>query len=232
MSEPQNPYGQSEGSPPTNPYGAPNPYGQSEGSPPTNPYGAPNPYGSPAPTGQPYGQPYGQPGGQPPYGASYSTRDPDKRPGTVTAASTVTMIFSGITLLLFAGLTLAMVVARDEVMDEIDAELSQQSGMEDLTSGDLATFLTVLFAILALWCLAAIVFAILALRRKGWARVVTVVSAAVAALFSLLGITSLVSGITLIAAVAVIVLFFTGGANDWYSRRSGPQASPGPPGYQ
>jgi hypothetical protein len=56
---------------------------------------------NPGPTHQPYGQdPYGQqPGGQPsPYGQQPAG---DRRPGTVTAAAWITIVFSAITAALF-----------------------------------------------------------------------------------------------------------------------------------
>ncbi len=69
----------------------------------------------------------------------------------------------------------------------------------------------------------------LVLRRSNAARITLVVSSAVTALFSLLAIGSLVSAVTLLAAVAVIVLLFVGGANEWFQgkgRQPG-QAIPG-----
>jgi hypothetical protein len=47
------------------------------------------------------------------------------------------------------------------------------------------------------------------------------------AVFSLLSITSIVSAITLLAGIAVIVLLFVGGANDWFKRRGHQPAIPG-----
>ena len=80
--------------------------------------------------------------------------------------------------------------------------------------------------VVVVWSLSAIVLGVLTLKRKNWARVMLVVSAAVTALFSLLGITSGLSALTLIAAVAVIVLLFTGGANQWFARRRPEQQLP------
>lgn len=206
MSDPNTP-------PPGNPYGEPQ-------TPPSNPYGQPastppaySGYGETPTAQQPYAQqPYGQ--------ASYGpTRDPDKRPGTVTAASIITIVMSTITFLLFAIVTVALLVARDDVIDEIDQEMANTQGLEDMSADDLANFITIIMLVFVAWCLAAIVLAVLAMRRKNWARITVIISAAMAALFSLLGITSLISGITLIAAIAVIVLYFTGGANDWYAKR-------------
>jgi len=191
-----------------------NPYGQ-------QPQGQPA-YGQPAAFGQqPYGQPaYGQFGGP--------GRDPDKRPATVTWAGVVTLVFSGLSILLFAFVLVAMVVARDDMVTEIDKELSGTAGLEDFTADDIANLAIVAMVVFLVWCLSAIVLAVLAMRRAGWARIMLVVSAAMTALFSLVGIGSLISGVTLIAGIAVVVLLFTGGANDWYARRSAqPQLPPG-----
>lgn len=214
-----------------NPYGtppaSPNPYGQPPSAPPPhgqspNPYGQqPDPYGqSPHPYGQapdPYGQvphPYGQ---QPVYGAP--TGDPDKRPGTVTTAGIVTIVTSTLSLLLFLVVTIGIFVARDDVEDAINDELSNQQGMEDISAGDLTALVLAVMLVFVVWCLSAIVLGILTLKRHNWARIMLVVSAAVSALLSLLGITSGVSALTLIASVAVIVLLFTGGANQWFAKR-------------
>jgi len=67
---------------------------------------------------------------------------------------------------------------------------------------------------------------VLVLRRSNAARITLVVSSAMTAIFSLLSITSLVSAITLLAGIAVIVLLFVGGANDWFKGRNR-QAIPG-----
>ena len=70
--------------------------------------------------------------------------------------------------------------------------------------------------VFAIWSLIALVLAVFAMRRQNWARILTVISAAMTALFSLLAILSVVSVIPLIAAIAAVVLYFTGGANEWY----------------
>jgi len=67
---------------------------------------------------------------------------------------------------------------------------------------------------------------VLVLRRSNAARITLVVSSAVTAVISLFGIGSGVSAVTLLAAVAVIVLLFVGGANDWFKGK-GRQAIPG-----
>ncbi len=165
------------------------------------------------PTPPPPGNPYGAP---PPY----APIDPDKRPGSVTAASIITIVLSALSLALFGILAIVLAAARGDIIDEINRELEGQPGFEDIAADDLANLMVVVFVVLAIWSLVAIVTAVLAMKRHNWARIVTVVSAGVTALFSLLGIMSGISAITLIAAIAVVVLYFTGGASEWYQRRN------------
>jgi hypothetical protein len=233
----ENPYGQPPPGQPASPYGdqpaQPSPYGEPPAQ--QNPYGQPaqqNPYGQPAqqnpygqPTQPPQQNPYGQQPayGQPGYG--YAGPVSDKRPGSVTGAAVITLIFSGLTLLLSAFALIALLVARDEVLDDI----TREPGFEDLgISADSAFGLIVAFvAVFLVWCLIACILGLMILRRSNAARITLVVSSAMAALVSLLSITSFVSAITLLAAVAVIVLLFVGGANDWFKRKGRQPAVPG-----
>ncbi len=199
MSDPTNP-------PPGNPYGD---------QPPSNPYGQAPPPQPPA---------YGQPAQPPqPYGAmpSYGSTNPDKRPGTVTAASIITIVFSAVGAILF-GILAAVVQGSDDVFDEINREIEGQAGLEDYSTDDILNLVTVVMIVFAVWCLIALVVAVLAMRRQNWARIVTVISAVMSALVSLLAIPSVVSALPLIAAIAAVVLYFTGGANEWY-RSKNPQ---------
>jgi hypothetical protein len=204
----------------------PTPYGQVPGYPPapTSPYGVP-PAGE-AQYGQvPYGQtpyhqsPYGAPAyGMPGYGAPL--RDPDARPGTVLAAAIVTFITAGLTGLLCGIFTLVLVVARDSFLEGF----REGAGMDPSATGDTSALfggLLIVGLVLVLWCVAAIVLAVMALKRRNGARIALVVSASLTIAVSLLGITSGISVVTLIAAIAVIVCLFTGGANEWYRRAKG-----------
>ena len=213
-----------------NPYGtppaSPNPYGQPPGGEPAygQPPAAPAPYGQPPAAPAPYGQanPYGQ---QPAYGAP--TGDPGKRPGTVTAAGIVAIVMSTLSLLLFLVVSVGVLVARDDVEDAINDELAKQQGMGDISATDLTAVVLVVMLVLVFWCLSAIVLGVLTLKRRNWARIMLVVSSAITAIFSLIGITSGVSALPLIAAIAVIVLLFTGGANQWFAKRQPDQVSAG-----
>ncbi|MCW2764387.1 MAG: hypothetical protein JWO11_346 [Nocardioides sp.] len=187
-----------------------------DGTPPP-PYGqVPNPYGQ-APFGSSYPPapaPYGQPGyGQPGYGAAV---DPDKRPGTVTAAGIITLVFAGLTLLISIVGAIGLFAAKDDVVREIRKEPT----FDDIGNpDDVVTFLVVLVVVLAIWCVVAMVLAVLAMRRSNVARILLVISSVVTALLSLLAITSLISFVSLAAAVTVTVLLFVGGASEWYARK-------------
>jgi hypothetical protein len=200
------------------------PYGQ-------DPYGPPpqgSPYGQQPQAQQPYGtQPYGQaPYGQQPYGQPTG----DRRPGTVTAAAWIAIVFSGITAV-FLGLgALGLVVARDDVISEIEREMqSGATGTDvqlDFDPESIVGVLVAVILVLLAWALVAIVLAVFVLRRSNVARILLVISSGVVALLSLIGIASGISVVSLIAAIATIVLLFVGGAGDWFK---GPSAYAGMP---
>ncbi len=177
----------------------------------------------------PHGQPQNQPQNQPqtPYGFEppqqgwtpppAPPRDPDKRPGTVTAASIITIV-SSLVALVGTGLGLvALLVARDDVMDE----MRDQPGFDTagLDADALYDVFVVSLIVFVVWCLVGVILGFWALSRSNLARAVLTVSAALTALVSLVAIMSLVSAIPLLAAVAVLVLLYVGGSNEWYGRR-------------
>ncbi|MCK9822037.1 hypothetical protein NOCD_00885 [Nocardioides cavernae] len=196
-----------------------------------------NPYGQPVPSGQdnPYGQSYGQqPAGQQPYGygqqpyGGVPTRSGDKRPGTVTAAAWITIVFSAITAVLFALGGLGLLVARDDVIAEMERVPEFQDANIDAESA-VGVLVVVLLGVV-IWCLVAAILAVFVLRRSNVARILLVISAAVAAVFALIGITSGISLVPLVACLATIVMLFVGGAGDWFKRVPDLGGYPGYPG--
>jgi len=202
---------------------------------PTAPYGQqPSPYGQPAygqqsPYGQ-YGQPaYGEPGyGHPAYGAPGV---PDKRPGTVTAAGVITIVFSSLTLLLFGFVFVGVLVAKDMMA----TELQEQPGFEDVTMDQVVGAVALIVGILAVWAIAAIVLAIFAMRRSNGARITLVVSSVIVALFMGLSIvgaqdaaSAMIPLLVVVAAVTTIVCLFAGGASGWYAGKGGAVRHSGP----
>jgi hypothetical protein len=184
----------------------------------------------PGPTHSPYGQsdPYGQ---QTSYGMQPSAGE--RRPGTVTAAAWITIVCSALTALIFGFTALALLVARDQVIAEMERVPEFRDANIDADAA--VGVLVAVMVGLVIWAVAAIVLAVLVLRRSNVARILLVISCAVTALFSLLSITSGVSIVLLLASGAAIVLLFTGGANDWFKRLPAhtgggyPGAPTGPP---
>ena len=224
---PQNPYG-GQGPAGQNPYGQPSPTGE-------QPYGHPpagNPYGAPSPAQPPYGQPQqGSPYLQPAHGTPYAggplgdgldmygrPLGNDERPGTITAAAWTTMVFSGLTALLFAFFTLALVVSKDDFLAEVNQVLLEQ-GTTEFDAEDAYGIVLAVMLVLTAWCVIALFLGIFAMRRSNAARIMLVISASIAGLLSLAAIGSVVSVVWLLACLAVVILLFTGGANDWYARR-------------
>ena len=239
---PPAPYGGSYGQPPA----APAPYGQPGYGQPG--YGQPGygqgPYGEPVYGQPPYGQPpaptpYGQPQpsyppppytqapypAQSPYGYQpQPARDPDKRPLTVTIAAVLTWLGAGSTLLLMLVFVVVLAAGGGSFVDEFD-KAARDSDVT-LTANQVLAIGWTIAVVFIVWSLAAVVLAILAMRRSNPARIALVVSTVMTALLSLLAIASVLSAVTLILAIATVILLFTGGANDWYARRRG-----GPPSY-
>lgn len=177
-----------------------------------------------------YGQPAPYAPQQPAWGSPYSAyssfpQGPLKRPGTVTAASVITIVVSALVLAFAGVLTLYLVSAQGSAVDDFRNGYGETS----LNDDNLVTMMVVLVSVLAVWSIVAILLAVFTLRGSNGARITLVVSSAVTILFSLLGIASLFSAVSLVAAIVVIVLLFTGGANDWYRSRKGSQ--PAPAGY-
>lgn len=203
---------------------------EQEPGPSQNPYGQPtNPYGQQPSTPNPYGQAYGeqqapQPYGEQhqPYGGPVTTSGGDSRPGTVTAAGWITIVMSGLSAALFGIIGLLFLVARDQIVAEMEKvpEFQDANIEPDSVVGVMVAFMLMV----VIWALISLVLGVFVLRRSNVARILLTISSAVVALGSLLSIASGLSAVWLIAAIAVIVLLFVGGAGDWF------KGTPGHPG--
>lgn len=203
------------------------------------PVAYPAPSYPPSHPGQPYpGQPYpgqaypGQPYPGPTYPgpdypgyASGSGRDPDKRPTTVTVAAVLTWLGAGATTVVMLLFVAVLAAGGDAFVEEFD---KAAEGTEvNLTADEVMAVGWGIAVFFLLWSLISVVLAVFAFRRSNGARWALVVSAAMTALFSLVAILSMISAVTLLMAGATVILLFTGGANEWYSRRN---RDAGPPG--
>lgn len=227
----------SEAPPP--PSGPSDPYGQQPAEQPAEQPAQqpaqPGPYGQPygAPTG-PYGQQYGAPTAPyappaSPYGAYPGMAlDPERRPGSVTAAAVVTFILAGLSTL--AGIVTLIAAA---ATDDFYRELSDQGyDLNGLSRSEMQAALIAAGLVTTVLSVAAIVVAAFALRRSRAARIVLTVLSGLTIALSLVGITAVLPVVTLAGAIAVIVMLYQRRANDWFARRSGPRppAYPGAPG--
>jgi hypothetical protein len=202
---------------------APRHYGSAQPAPYQQPYGQ-QPYGVPpagaTPPGyypygeQPYGQYaphlYGRPGFGPP---GFGARDPNARPGTVLAAGIVTIVLSGMATLVL-GITLAVGIA-------LQATIAEELEGQDILGGGAGVVLATILGLLTVWSIGAILLAAFALRRSERARITLVVSSGltIAASVVMIVFGGLLAVFSLLGAIAVIVLLFTGGAGEWYAGR-------------
>ena len=144
-----------------------------------------------------------------------------RRPGTVTAAGMIAVASSLICLLVFGVLTVAFLLLRGDLVTGLrDADDDVPSSIDPETAANIATAVVAVFA---LWCLGAIVSAMLALGRSRAGRWLLTVSAIVSSVFSLIGTFAVgLPVLLLVAAVTVVVLLFTPAANAWYAARGAP----------
>lgn len=181
------------------------------------PPGDPNNQPPQYPTNQPpqYQQPYaGGAGGYgyPPAPGGFDNYTAHiERPGTVTAASVITFVMSGIGFAL-AGVMVAF-------FGPMWSNIADDPDTYGLTASDIADYddnhgvIAGVFAVLMILAVVAILLAIFVMRGSNGARIALVVVGAVTGLPIILTI----FGILWTIAIAVsIILLFVGGANDWF----------------
>jgi hypothetical protein len=179
----------------------------------------------------PYGQQPQYPGAsQPPqYGGQYGG-DPGvrhERPGGVTAASVIAIVFSVLTGGFWLVMGFAMLVASDSIVEAVEDSNEGQRFLReaDITLTELADGVSI-FGVLALVAgalmLLAIWPAIGVLRGGGTARIFLVIASVVTALVGLFfTVSGAVFGLIWVAAgVAVAVLLFVGGASTWFDYKA------------
>ena len=156
--------------------------------------------------------------------AAGTAQDPDRRPVGVAVAAALTWFFAGISALLFLMVVAMLMFGQDALVEALRADARFDE--LDVSVDDLLAAVWVVSAIAIFWSVCAVILAVLAFRRVGWARYGLVVSAAMTVLFSLGAVPA--SLLLMIPAAATVVLLFTGGANAWFARR--PRSFGPPPG--
>jgi hypothetical protein len=149
------------------------------------------------------------------------TSAPVRRPAAVVWACCLTWVCSTVTVLSMVASAVALALEPDRLFDEArrqNPDLASQGVTDDV----LATVAYLMIAGIVLWCVAAIVVAVLVFRRIGWARIVLVVSAAVTAALCLVGsaVGAFLLAAPLLASVATLVLLLRADSRPWFERPS------------
>ena len=124
------------------------------------------------------------------------------RPPAVAGACVLTWVGSGLTALALAASAVVLALDPDVLLDEAHRQ-NPDLADQGVTDGMLTAMAFAMVAGVVLWCVAAAVLAILVFHRVGWARVVLLVSAGVAAAISLVG--AAIGGVLLLVPFAAAV---------------------------
>ena len=144
----------------------------------------------------------------------------------MTTAAVLTLVFSGLTTLVYLLVVVMLMAARQPLVDAIQADPQFES--LPMSTDDLLAVLWVMSAVSIFWSVSAFALAILVFRRVGWARIALVVSAAAAMLVSLLAFPfGLLHGL---AAATTFALLLGKKSAAWFARRPLPVSSSGPYG--
>jgi hypothetical protein len=142
-----------------------------------------------------------------------------KRPAAVVWACALTWVFGSLTALLLIASVVVIAARPDLVFDEVhrqNPELAKQGVSDDL----LATATYVMAGLVVVWCVSAIVLAVLVWRRVGWARIMLVVSASSCAALSLLGsvLGAFLLVFPLVAGVVALALLVRPDTRSWFTQ--------------
>ena len=142
--------------------------------------------------------------------------DPNRRPGTVTAACVLTGVFSSLAIAAAVGLLLLVTVGRDQFVEEWEDE-PDLDGLDVVpeTAANVIGLVSVVCIVLAV---VAIFVAVAAFRRSSAARVTLMVLSGLTAVVSLVLSVAVVPFLWVLAATVSLILLFTTSANRWYSR--------------
>lgn len=142
--------------------------------------------------------------------------DPDRRPGTVTAACLLTGVFASIAIAAAAVLLLMVTAGRDQFVDEWRDE-PDLDGL-DIVPETAANIIGVVTAVCIVLAVFAIVVAISAFRGSSAARITLMVLSGLTAVGSLVLSVAVVPFLWVLASTVTLILLFTTSANRWYSR--------------
>lgn len=141
--------------------------------------------------------------------------DPNRRPGTVTAACILTGVFASLAIAAAVGLLLLVTLGRDQFVEEWQDE--PDLAELDVVPETATNVIGVVMAFCIVLAIVAIVVAVAAFRRSSAARVTLMVLSGLTAVVSLLLSVAIVPFLWVIASTVSLILLFTTSANRWFS---------------
>ena len=141
------------------------------------------------------------------------------RPPAVVWACVLTWACAAVVVTLLAATVLVMLLAPDVLFEELHKQ-NPDLADQGLSDGEIEAATYVSAGLFIPWCAVAAGFAIQAFRRRRWARLGLMVSAAMAGAFSLLCmIASVIMVLPFVAAVATVALLARPEVRAWYDAR-------------
>ncbi|GLJ68688.1 hypothetical protein J2S40_003498 [Nocardioides luteus] len=157
--------------------------------------------------------------------AQQTAAAPTRRPGAVMAAAALTWIGSGFTALMMLASAVTATANPDLILEQVRKQAESDPAMREVaqlyTTDVIVASAWVMAVLVTLVCIAAGVFAALALRRHSWARVALMISAGVSGLTLLLFALAFPPAVVLFgAAVATFSFLLRPEVNAWFRGRS------------
>jgi ethanolamine utilization protein EutA (predicted chaperonin) len=135
------------------------------------------------------------------------------------AACIITWIATSGVAVMMALTALAMAVARNEIFAELQRQ-QPDFDFQGVSQRDLAIAVVLVACVVMLWCIAAAVLAVLAMRGMAWARIALVVSAIAAGVASLIGMFANPLLVVVVICTAVVAgLLLRRNVGEWYRLR-------------
>jgi hypothetical protein len=138
-------------------------------------------------------------------------------PSPVVWACALTWVFSGLTALGMLIVAAAVAIRPELMLDEAHRQ-NPDLAAQGVTNDMLAAATYVLIGMVVLWCLGAVVLAVLVYRRMDWARVLLVVSASLSGAVSLIGcaVGAFLLVLPLVAAVVTFAMLVRPDSRLWF----------------
>lgn len=144
---------------------------------------------------------------------------PGGRPARLLWACILTWTVCGLAIAVMALSVLVLLAAPDVVFDEMHRQ-NPDLASEGLTDSEIRSATFVLAAFVLVWGSAAVLFAVQAFRRVGWARLALLVSAAVAGVVCLVGsVFNLLLALPLVACLVTVALLLQPDVRAWFRSR-------------